>query len=88
MEKELLNDASLDEKPIAYVRMYLDDLPLPCDEKQATICPLYPFIQNLSSRILIDKQRLKDTCRGIEGPNERLEENFEQNVWRAENFKV
>ena len=44
MEKEMTEDSSLDDKPITYVRMYLDDLPLPCNEKKATICPLTPFI--------------------------------------------
>ena len=72
MEKEIPADSSLDEKPIAYVRMYLDDLPLPCNEEKATICPLTPFIEDLSSQILISSERLKEACHGIES--------FEQSV--------
>ena len=52
MEKELSADfyeTDPDEQPVAFVRMYFDDLPLPCDESKATICPLGPFIAKISS---------------------------------------
>ena len=67
MEKVLYEGtSSLEDTPIAYVRMYFDDLALPCDSKKNTICPLAPFIESIADAVLINEEQLRDTCQLVE----------------------
>ena len=61
MEKVIFADDeqfSLDEKPIPYIRMYFDELALPCDAKNNTICPLSPFIDSVADATLLQSEQL------------------------------
>ena len=46
-EEALYSESDIDAQPATYVRVLFDDLVLPCDSTDATICPLASFVESL-----------------------------------------